>query len=77
MFKVQKNDGAFKELVEYAKKQNQPLQDVLLSDAHLDPVAAIFYKYMPKMVKFTMKLPKFTEFYKNNRETFVKSLVIE
>ena len=69
--KVQTNDKAFKELKAYADKAGKPLQEVLLSDEHLDRVSEIFYKNMPKVVQFTMKLPRFKEYYKNHREQLV------
>lgn len=71
MYQVQKNDKAFKELKEYADKTGMPLRDVLLSDEHLVAVSAIFYKHMPKMVRFVMKEASFQEYYKNHREKFV------
>ncbi len=68
------NDVALKELTAYAEKHKKPLETILLSDEHLADVAEIFYKHMPKMVKFAMKKEKFQEFYKNNRAVFVDTL---
>jgi hypothetical protein len=75
MFAVKKNDKAFQELAEYAKSQDKPLKEVLLSDDHLETVSKIFYKNMPKLVRFTMKEPKFQEFYKNHREQMVSQII--
>ncbi len=74
MFKVKKNDKAFQELSEYAKKQGKPLKEVLSSDEHLVPVTDIFYTHMPKMVKMAMKKEKFVEFYTTHREMFVNQI---
>lgn len=74
MYKVNKNDKAFKELDAYAKTQNKPLKDVLLSDDHLEKVSSIFYEHMPKMVKWSMKKDKFLAFYKAHREAFVAQM---
>ncbi|NCQ52258.1 hypothetical protein GW796_10305 [archaeon] len=74
MYKINKNDKAFKELDSYAKTQNTPLKEVLLSDAHLEKVSDIFYSNMPKMIKWSMKKEKFTDFYKNHREQFVSQM---
>lgn len=71
MFSVKKNDPAFKELETFAKEKNKPLKEALLSDEYLDDVSKIFYKHMPKMVRWTMKEEKFKEFYKNHREQLV------
>lgn len=71
MFTVKKNDPAFKELAIFADGKNKPLRDVLLSDDYLDDVSKIFYKHMPKMVRWTMKEDKFKEFYKNHREQLI------
>lgn len=76
MFKVQKNDKAFKELKAYADSVNQPLKEVLLSDIHFDKVSEIFYTHMPKMVRWSMKLDKFKEFYSNHREQMVSSMAL-
>lgn len=76
MIKVQKNDAAFKELVEYSKSVSLPLRDTLLSDSHLDKVSAIFYKHMPKMVRWSMNESKFKDFYKNHREDFAARLTL-
>ena len=76
MFKVEKNDKAFKELTEYSKSISLSLRETLLSDTHLDKVSAIFYKNMPKMVRMAMKEEKFKEFYKNNREKFAGSIIV-
>lgn len=76
MFKVNKNEKAFKELESYAKSQKMPIKQVLLSDEHLEKVCDIFYSHMPKMVKFAMKKDKFTEFYKAHREQFVESIKV-
>lgn len=76
MFKVDRNDKAFKELNDYATSIGKPLKEVLLSDEHLDKVAGIFYSHMPKMVRWSMKEPKFKEFYKEHRETFVNHLTV-
>lgn len=70
-FQVQKNDKALKELQAYSTKVGLPLRDVLLSDEHLVEVSGIFYKHMPKMVRFVMKQASFQEYYKNHREKFV------
>jgi hypothetical protein len=74
MHKVNKNDKAFKELDAYAKAHKKDLKEVLLSEEHAPKIAEIFYKHMPALVKFTMKKEKFEEFYKANKETFVKQL---
>ena len=74
MFKVKTNDKAFKQLDEYAKSKKIALKEVLLSDEHLKSVCDIFYEHMPKPVKWTMNKEKFTEFYKNHRETFVAQM---
>lgn len=71
MFNVQKNDPAFKEVTIFAESKNKPLKDVLLSDEYLDDVSKIFYKHMPKMVRWTMKEIKFKNFYKNHREQLI------
>lgn len=76
MLKVEKNDKAFKELDAYAKEQNLPLKELLLSDTHLDAVTKIFYAHMPKMVRMMMKYDKFKVFYQNNRENFVAQMVL-
>lgn len=76
MIKVQKNDKAFKELKEYADKIKMPFKDVLLSDAHLDQVSSIFYKHMPKMVRWSMKEDKFKEFYRTHREQMVNQIML-
>lgn len=76
MFKVQKNDKAFKELAAYADSVKQPLKEVLLSDVHFDKVSEIFYANMPKMVRWSMKLDKFKEFYRNHREQMVGSMAL-
>ena len=72
--KLNKNDKAFKELDAYAKKIKQPLKQVLLSDDHLKQVSSIFYKHMPKVVKWSMKEEKFRDFYKNHRESLVATI---
>lgn len=74
MFEVNKNDKAFKELENYSKKVGKPLKEVLLSDEHIDTVSSIFYKHMPKMVRFVMKEPKFKEYYRTHREQLVGSV---
>lgn len=71
MFSVKKNDPAFKELATFAEGKNKPLKEVLLSDEYLDDVSQIFYKHMPKMVRWSMKEAKFKDFYKNHREQLV------
>lgn len=76
MFEVKKNDKAFKELVAYAKSVSLPLKSVLLSDAHLDKVSAIFYSHMPKMVRWSMNETKFKDFYKNHREEFAARIAV-
>lgn len=76
MFKVQKNDKAFKELKSYADSVHQPLKDVLLSDEHFDKVSDIFYANMPKMVRWSMKIDKFKDFYRNHREQMVSSMAL-
>lgn len=76
MLKVQKNDKAFKELDAYAKQQNLPLKEVLLSDTHLDEVTKIFYAHMPKMVRMAMKYDKFKGFYQDHRESFVAQMAL-
>lgn len=76
MFEAKKNEKAFKELADYAKKTSLPLKQVLLSDEHLDNVAAIFYKNMPKLVRMAMKEQKFKEFYKANREQFTGQMPV-
>ena len=68
MISVKKNDPAFKELATFADSVNKPLRDVLLSDDYLNEVSKIFYKHMPKMVRWSMKEEKFKEFYKTHRE---------
>lgn len=68
------NDVALKELNAYAEKHKKPLETILLSDEYLADVAEIFYKHMPKMVKFAMKKEKFQDFYKNHREQFVATI---
>lgn len=72
---VKKNDPAFKELVTFADSQKKPLKDVLLSDEYLEQVSKIFYKHMPKMVRWTMKEEKFKEFYKNHREQLIANMI--
>jgi hypothetical protein len=74
MYKVNKNDKAFKELDAYAKKNNKTMKEVLLDDSHLEKVCDIFYEHMPKVVKWSMKKEKFVNFYKDNRETFVSQM---
>lgn len=74
MYKVNKNDKAYKELQAYANSKNKKLKDVLLSDDHIEKVTDIFYEHMPKVVKWSMKKEKFVDFYKNNRETFVSQM---
>jgi hypothetical protein len=74
MYKVNKNDKAFKELEAYAKAHKENLKEVLLSEEHAPKIAEIFYKHMPALVKFTMKKDKFEEFYRNHKETFVQQL---
>jgi hypothetical protein len=76
MFKLEKNDKSFKELAAYAEQVKLPLKEMLLSDTHLDRVASIFYKHMPKMVKWSMKEEKFKEFYKQHRESLVAHIKI-
>lgn len=71
MFTVKKNDPAFKELATFADTKNKPLKEVLLSDEYLDDVSQIFYKHMPKMVRWSMKEAKFKEFYRTHREQLV------
>ena len=71
MFSVKKNDPAFKELADYANGKQKPLKEVLLSDDYLVEVSKIFYKHMPKMIRWSMKEDKFTEFYKKHREQLV------
>lgn len=51
--------------------EKKPLKEVLLSDDYLEQVSKIFYKHMPKMVRWTMKEEKFKEFYKNHREQLI------
>lgn len=75
MFSVKKNDPAFKELATFADSKKKPLRDVLLSDEYLEEVSKIFYKHMPKMVRWSMKEEKFKDFYKNHREQLVASIV--
>lgn len=72
--KLNKNDKAFKELDAYAKTVRQTLKQVLLSDDHLTQVSSIFYKHMPKMIKWSMKEEKFKNFYKNHRESLVATI---
>lgn len=71
MFTVKKNDPAFKELTTFADTKNKPLKEVLLADEYLDDVSQIFYKHMPKMVRWSMKEEKFKEFYRTHREQLV------
>ncbi len=73
--KFEKNDKAAKELKELAANKKMDFKEMLLSDAHLDEVSKIFYKHMPKVVKWSMKEEKFKDFYKNNRVLFVNKLV--
>lgn len=75
MYTVKKNDPAFKELATFADTQKKPLRDVLLSDEYLEDVSKIFYKHMPKMVRWTMKEEKFKEFYKNHREQLIAHMI--
>lgn len=75
MFTVKKNDPAFQELEIFAKTKNKPLKEVLLSDEYLTEVAKIFYKYMPKMVRWSMKEEKFKEFYRNHREQLIANAI--
>jgi hypothetical protein len=74
MFKLNRNDKAFKELETLAKQHKLPLPQFLVSDEHLDKVSEIFYSYMPKIIKFATNQEKFKEFYKANREQFVKAI---
>ena len=76
MLKVQKNDVAFKELSEYSKSVSMSLKDVLRSDDHLDKISSIFYKHMPKMIRWSMNETKFKEFYKNHREQFAANIAV-
>ena len=71
---LKQNDPAFKELAEYADSVKKPLKEVLMSDEHLDQVSTIFFKHMPKMVKWTMKGDKFKTFYKNHREQLTANI---
>lgn len=74
MFNVKKNDPAFKELMVFADSKGKPLKDVLLADEYVDDVSKIFYKHMPKMVRWSMKESKFAEFYKKHREELVANI---
>ena len=74
MLQVKKNDPAFKELATFAETKNKPFKEVLLSDEYLDDVSKIFYKHMPKMVRWTMKEEKFKEFYRTHREQLVSTM---
>ena len=76
MLKVQKNDKAFQELNACAKSKSLPLKELLKSDEHLNEVTEIFYKHMPKLVRFSMRIEKFKEFYKTNREAFIAKILL-
>lgn len=73
MFKVNKNDKALKELLEYSQTTGLDLKSVMLSSEHLQNVADIFYAHMPKLIRFSMSKEKFTAFYDSHKESFVNS----
>lgn len=77
MYKINKNDKAFKEIETYSKSQNKPMKEVLLSDEHLIPICDIFYSNMPKLIKMAMKKDKFIDFYKAHRIQFVSQMNIQ
>ena len=77
MFKINTDDGSFKEIKAYAQKTGKPIKEVLLSDEYLKDISHIFYSYMPKLIKWKMKEEQFEIFYKNHRKNLVDHLLLE
>jgi len=61
-------------LIALAKEVGLPVRDLMLSDAHLEQVAPIFYDGLPKLARMSMKREKFQVFFAKQRQQIADEL---
>jgi hypothetical protein len=54
-------------LIALSKEVGLPVRELMLSDAHLEQVAPIFYEGLPKLARMTMNRDKFKAFFVKQR----------
>ena len=72
--KIDKNDVAFKELKILAEQKGKKLKELLTDEQYEKEVCDIFYKNMPKVIRWSMNAEKFKTFYALNKDKFVQQI---
>ena len=61
-------------LLALSKEVGLPVRELILSDAHLEQVAPIFYEGLPKLARMTMNREKFKAFFVKQRQQIADEL---
>ncbi len=64
-------------LLALAKEVGLPVRELILSEAHLEQVAPIFYDGLPKLARMSMNRDKFKAFFLKQREQIANEMFPE